>query len=289
MKNSLPIRHLPANTLGKDYVVGDLHGCFQLLEKLLRQVGFNSRHDRLFSVGDMIDRGPEPLRCLNLLKEPWFFAVMGNHEFMMLDFFRDYLHTGRLPDLEDQEGSGFLAYGGSWVSEYFDQTRQGMSDEFNRILPFVLDLPLIWIVGENQSRFHVLHAELVKSEGNSQQPDVWLNTDIDGWLTEHSLPANVQEKVLWGRSLMSAKSNGFVKMDIEQPGLSKTFCGHTFASRTRQVLSHICVDTGAYTYLYANAEMTSSHGLTLFDVQDSRWYLACQGNPEIQEGVFIPA
>ena len=84
---SLPIQKLPSNQLGKDYIVGDLHGCFSLLERLMKEVSFNKNHDRLFSVGDLIDRGPESLRCLQLLSEPWFYAVKGNHEDMFLELF----------------------------------------------------------------------------------------------------------------------------------------------------------------------------------------------------------
>ena len=77
---------LPANLLGKDYVVGDLHGCFDELELLLNYVSFDKERDRLFCVGDLIHRGPKSLECLNLLKsrnsknEKWFFSTLGNHD-----------------------------------------------------------------------------------------------------------------------------------------------------------------------------------------------------------------
>ena len=59
-----PIRKLPTNALGKDYVVGDLHGCFDLLQRLLHEVEFNKVTDRLFSVGDLIDRGQDSFKCM---------------------------------------------------------------------------------------------------------------------------------------------------------------------------------------------------------------------------------
>jgi serine/threonine protein phosphatase 1 len=61
------IRSLPTNSRGKDYVVGDLHGCYDLLQRVLGEVGFDTTCDRLFSVGDLIDRGPNSLKCLELL------------------------------------------------------------------------------------------------------------------------------------------------------------------------------------------------------------------------------
>lgn len=66
-------------------MVGDIHGHYDLLNEELSYEGFNPSCDRLFSVGDLIDRGPKSLRCLELLNESWFFAVRGNHEQMMID------------------------------------------------------------------------------------------------------------------------------------------------------------------------------------------------------------
>lgn len=73
------------NTTGRDFVVGDLHGCYDLLIEKLRVISFDEQKDRLFSVGDLIDRGPDSEKCLMLIDKPWFFAVRGNHEQMMIE------------------------------------------------------------------------------------------------------------------------------------------------------------------------------------------------------------
>ena len=65
-----PVIKLAYNNNGYDYVIGDLHGCYALLEKLLKQVNFDSRGDRLFSVGDIVDRGESSFECLKLLSKP---------------------------------------------------------------------------------------------------------------------------------------------------------------------------------------------------------------------------
>lgn len=73
----------------KDYanmfVVGDLHGCYDLLVKELEQAKFNRETDLLISVGDLIDRGSQNLECLRLVKEPWFKMVQGNHDQMAIE------------------------------------------------------------------------------------------------------------------------------------------------------------------------------------------------------------
>ena len=67
------------------FVVGDLHGCYTLLMNELEKVSFDPAHDLLISVGDLVDRGAENVECLELITMPWFRAVRGNHEQMMID------------------------------------------------------------------------------------------------------------------------------------------------------------------------------------------------------------
>ena len=69
------------------WVVGDIHGEYQLLQSRLHQLSFFPETDLLISVGDNIDRGPESLDVLRLLNQPWFISVKGNHEAMALDAF----------------------------------------------------------------------------------------------------------------------------------------------------------------------------------------------------------
>jgi hypothetical protein len=80
------ILRLPTNKTGRDFVLGDLHGTTDLLRALMEYVAFDPDKDRIFSVGDLIDRGEDSPGGLALLLEPWFHAVLGNHEDMMMDY-----------------------------------------------------------------------------------------------------------------------------------------------------------------------------------------------------------
>ena len=68
-------RHYTINTKGTDYVVGDIHGHFTLLQNTLKELGFSEEKDRLFSVGDLVDRGEESHLALEWLDKPWFYPV----------------------------------------------------------------------------------------------------------------------------------------------------------------------------------------------------------------------
>ena len=76
-------KDIAINHEGQDFFVGDIHGEYDLLLATLAQCQFNFERDRLFSVGDIIDRGSDSMACLELLEMPWFFAVRGNHEEML--------------------------------------------------------------------------------------------------------------------------------------------------------------------------------------------------------------
>ena len=67
------------------WVVGDIHGCFNLLKRNMYRIDFNKEKDLLISVGDLIDRGDQNVECLDLINEKWFRAVRGNHEQMAID------------------------------------------------------------------------------------------------------------------------------------------------------------------------------------------------------------
>ena len=51
------VKRFAANTAGRDFAVGDIHGHFTRLQSALDKAGFEPSVDRLFSVGDLIDRG----------------------------------------------------------------------------------------------------------------------------------------------------------------------------------------------------------------------------------------
>lgn len=68
------------------YVVGDLQGCYRELQQLLATVKFDPAHDVLWLTGDLVNRGPQSLECLRLIKSLGRSAVtvLGNHDLHLL-------------------------------------------------------------------------------------------------------------------------------------------------------------------------------------------------------------
>jgi len=89
------------------YAIGDLQGCFAPFEALLEKIGFDARRDRLWFVGDLVNRGPDSLRCLRFVKDLGAAAVtvLGNHDLHLVCVAEGLEKTRKRDTLEDVLGA----------------------------------------------------------------------------------------------------------------------------------------------------------------------------------------
>ena len=260
MKN--PLKTFEPNLAGRDFVVGDLHGSYSAFMHLLKNINFDKTVDRMFSVGDTVDRGPDSLSCLSLLHEDWFHAVMANHEQMMIQKFNG-----------GYGGEYWYRNGGTWGMEAVNDyqavyVRQDKSRIINEtsvqtidLLPLVEELPfLITVKTKSGKKFHIIHAELPHG------PEV-----TDALLSDpaqvYSL-ATIQrgdgDAFTWGRYLFGSyfsKNLSNKELLLIDPSLkhatkvfndelSHIISGHTIVRKPLTIVGQTNIDTGAYSSYY---------------------------------------
>lgn len=169
LRNNL-IKTFSKNTVGTDYAVGDIHGCYSTLYYTLQKIGFDKTKDRLFCVGDLCDRGPESEHVLEFLQNDWVHSVMGNHEQILFSY-----ETGNV-DKEDM-----IAVGSSWWLEIDDEKKK------NKILNKFLELPLVINVETDFGKIGILHGECPVADWN-KLPDVFSSSNRFKFI----------ETILWG-------------------------------------------------------------------------------------------
>lgn len=69
-----------------DYLVGDVQGCCDALDRLLAEIDFSPSRDHLVALGDLVNRGPQSLDTLKRLRDMGDAAtcLLGNHDLHLL-------------------------------------------------------------------------------------------------------------------------------------------------------------------------------------------------------------
>lgn len=213
------LKQFDINEKGRDFAVGDIHGKFNLFKQALNKINFDENVDRIFSVGDLVDRGEDSLKCLQLIKEPWFHAVIGNHEDMMMratNFaIRDWINL-------------WVSNGGEWGFKDGIFTL----DKHKNLTKRVDNLPLaISVRTKNNGTIGICHA----------QPPTNEKGELDFSEFETMNSDKFDDSFLWGREVIYGK----VKQD-RCKGVDFSIHGHTPVKNPLKRGNMIFIDTGAF-------------------------------------------
>ncbi len=142
-----PVLRLPFDPSLRYMALGDVHGCFPQVLDAMRGCGFHPSRDRILSVGDLIDRGPESHRAAKFLSHGWVHCVRGNHEDLLLEAYAEgEAHPAVIEFLASRNGFGW------WL---------GTSTEVrNAVVEAARALPIAIQIGEGEDGIGIVHADV---------------------------------------------------------------------------------------------------------------------------------
>jgi serine/threonine protein phosphatase 1 len=75
------------------FIIGDIHGCLQMLLRLMDKIDWRPQKDRLIFLGDYVDRGEDSCGVIDFVldissRSSMVECLLGNHEHILLDFLR---------------------------------------------------------------------------------------------------------------------------------------------------------------------------------------------------------
>ncbi|SHH14812.1 metallophosphoesterase family protein [Thermosipho atlanticus] len=201
------------------YVIGDIHGCFDDLIKIIDQIEDNSK---IIFLGDYIDRGPKSKEVVDLVKDlKNAVPLMGNHEDMLIRYFNGYSSSWLHPN-----------NGGYATIKSF-----GSPEKVITYLDFFTSLRFLHL--EN-----IMGVNILFSHGNINPK--FPVKEILGIKTYDEYYEKIQEKLIsfnetniWERNIFEKPTGNYVVVHGHTPFNS------VFLNRYKNKIFEINIDTGA--------------------------------------------
>jgi serine/threonine protein phosphatase 1 len=210
------VKRFERNMVGRDWAVGDIHGHFRLLQTILDNMGFDPGVDRLFSVGDLVDRGPDSDLALDWLDFPWFHPVRGNHEDMCI----------RWPN-GNMDAGNYTANGGGWNVANTPDVQRQFSDALS-------SLPIAIQVATEQGLIGIVHADCPFP--------TWRDfvVSLEDATVSRSMRGSIVDAAMWSRERIQSEDVSGV------PDVRAVIVGHTPLKRPAILGNVYHIDTGGW-------------------------------------------
>ena len=257
-------RYFARNTIGRDIVVGDIHGHFDVLEKALREIDFDTARDRLFALGDLVDRGPNSPAALEWLNQYWFNSVIGNHDLShVLAAEREHISNTWVLDM-------IVPTRDDWAANCAPAVYSALVAEFSR-------LPLAISIEMSLGNVGLVHAEL--PHGYRTWDSFVQAIDAES-IDDGALWMATSERLL---DLLPVKTRADLKFFV--PDVLAIFHGHTipWLKQPVKVGNHHYIETGAYLRARTGRD---GGGFTLVDIEHpnepllAAWWPRSSGAPD---------
>lgn len=167
------------------YVMGDIHGEYGAFVDLLEQIQLKET-DTLYILGDILDRGPHPIKVLlKLMEMPNVICLVGNHELMALEcleFLMKEVTDVSIDEIDSKTLDNLVTWQYNGSKTTIDEFRSLSREMQQEVLYFIKEFSIYEEVSVNGKDYLLVHGGL----GN-----YWPGKDID----EYSL-----KELIWDRA-----------------------------------------------------------------------------------------
>ena len=170
------------------YVISDIHGQYEMFVELLEKIKLKST-DVLYVLGDVLDRGPHPIKTLRLLMEmPNAICILGNHELMALEcleFLMQEITDESIKQLDEKILDNLLTWQFNGSQTTIDEFSDLDFEEKQEVINFIKDFLIYEEVSAGDKEYLLVHAGLGNYSPEKDVEDyslhdlIWMRADYD--------------------------------------------------------------------------------------------------------------
>lgn len=243
------------------YVISDIHGQYNMFIELLDKINLKDM-DTLYILGDVLDRGPHPIKTIRKLMEmPNAICLVGNHEFMAmkcLEFLMKEITDKSIEELDDEmlDNLEIWQYNGSRST--VDEFTQMDSESKKDVIDFIKEFLIYEEVSVNDKNYLLVHGGLENYSPEKDIDDYSLHELI--WSrADYNIQYFSDKYVITGHTPTQAIRNnpnpGYIYRRNNHIAID---CGATYPGGR---LAAICLDTGEEYYSEPNKMGSDAIGL----------------------------
>ncbi len=232
--------------------MSDIHGQYDMFMELIDKINLKDT-DTLYILGDVLDRGPHPIKTLKKLMEmPNVICLVGNHEVMALEcleFLMKEITDSSIEEIDDKTLDNLLTWQLNGCQTTIDEFQKLDAGEKSRVIEYIRESSIYEEVSVNGKNYLLVHAGLGNYlpekdiEDYSLHELVWMRADYDVQyfsdtyvVTGHTPTQNIKGNLHPGYVY---RKNNHIAID----------CGATSPGGR---LAAVCLDTGEEYYSSQN-------------------------------------
>ena len=170
------------------YVISDIHGQYDMFMELLDKIKLKDT-DTLYILGDILDRGPHPIKTIRKLMEmPNAICMVGNHELMALEcleFLMKEITDMAIEELDEEMLDNLVTWQYNGSKSTIDEFSQLDSEAKQEVIDFIKEFLIYEEVSINDKNYLLLHAGLGNYSPDKDIEDyslhelIWVRADYD--------------------------------------------------------------------------------------------------------------